>query len=187
MSKIGKAPVEIPKGVQIEVKNQTLSCKGPLGTLTLELGHGISAKVENNHVTMSRSGDEKLARAMHGTSRALVANMVEGVTKGYSKQLEIVGVGYKAVIQGKKLALTVGFANTLEIPIPAGVKVELPDQTHVNLSGTDKCIVGQFAANIRSLRKPEPYKGKGVRYVGEQVRRKAGKAAAGAGAAPAKK
>ncbi len=187
MSRIGKAPVEIPKGVTMEVKGQTVTCKGPLGSLTLELHHGISAKVEGSALTFTRSSEDKLSRAMHGTNRALAQNMVEGVTKGFTKQLEIVGVGYKAVLQGKKLALTVGFANVIEVAIPNGVKVDVPDPNHVNLSSMDKCLVGQLASNIRAARKPEPYKGKGVRYLNEQIRRKAGKAAAGAGAAPAKK
>jgi len=165
---------------------RTLVCKGPKGTTKLPLADGITAKVAANTVFIERANDEKPARAMHGTTRALVANMVVGVTKGYSKSLEIVGVGYRAVLQGKKVVLNVGFANTIEVLIPDGLTVTVPDQTHVNVTGVDKAAVGQLAADIRAARKPEPYKGKGVRYSDEIVRRKAGKSAA-AGAAGAKK
>lgn len=186
MSRIGKQPVALPQGVQMTLDGRTLVCKGPKGTTKLPLAEGLTAKVEAGKVVIERASDEKQARAMHGTTRALVANMVEGVTKGYSKSLEIVGVGYRAQIQGKKVILNVGFANTIEVAIPDGVTVAVPDQTHVNVSGVDKALVGQTAADIRAARKPEPYKGKGVRYANEVVRRKAGKAAA-AGAAGAKK
>ncbi len=184
MSRIGKQPVDIPKGVDAKVDGQSITCKGPLGTLRIPLGEGLTAKVDGGKVVVERSDDSKALRAMHGTVRALVANAVEGVTKGYKKSLEVHGVGYKAVLQGKKIALNVGFANTLTVDIPDGVKVEIPDPTKtptvINVSGPDKQLVGQVAADIRSTRKPEPYKGKGVRYSNEQVRRKAGKAAAGA-------
>ncbi len=180
MSRIGKQPVDIPKGVEAKVDGKAITCKGPLGTLRIQLGDGLTAKVDAGKVVVERSDDSKALRAMHGTVRALVANAVEGVTKGYKKSLEVVGVGYKAVLQGKKVALNVGFANTLHVDIPEGVKVEIPDPNHVNVSGPDKQLVGQVAADIRAARKPEPYKGKGVRYSDEQVRRKPGKAAAGA-------
>jgi large subunit ribosomal protein L6 len=183
MSRIGKAPVELPQGVQVSIEGQpgaesgqTLVCKGPKGSLRLPLDQGLSAKVEGGKVLVERHADSKLARAMHGTTRALVSNMVEGVTRGFSKKLEIVGVGYGAVLKGKTLALNVGFANTIEVAIPEGVTVQLADPTHLEVSGPDKQAVGQIAADIRAARKPEPYKGKGVRYVGEFVRRKAGKA-----------
>ncbi len=182
MSRIGKIPVALPQGVQVAVTGQQLSCKGPKGTLQLTLTEGISAQVENSNVVVTRASDDLHLKAMHGTTRALVKNMVKGVTDGYSKQLEIVGVGYKAVLQGKKLNLTVGFANIIEVEIPAGVTVTLPDPTKVTVSGCDKELVGRLAADIRAARKPEPYKGKGVRYAGEVVRKKAGKSAAGAGA-----
>jgi len=186
VSRIGKQPVAIPQGVQMALDGRTLVCKGPKGTTKLALAEGISAKVEAGTVVIERAGEEKLVRSMHGTTRALVANMVEGVTKGYSRNLEIVGVGYRAQLQGKKVVLNVGFANSIEVVIPDGITVTLPDQTHVSVTGVDKALVGQMAANIRAARKPEPYKGKGVRYADEIVRRKAGKAAA-AGAAGAKK
>jgi large subunit ribosomal protein L6 len=186
MSRIGKQPVAIPQGVQFTLDGRTLVCKGPKGTTKLALAEGISAKIEGGKVLIERGNDEKPARAMHGTTRALVANMVEGVTKGYAKSLEIVGVGYRAQVKGKTVVLNVGFANSIEVAIPDGVTIAVPDQNHVNISGVDKALVGQVAANIRAARKPEPYKGKGVRYVDEIVRRKAGKAAA-AGSAGAKK
>ena len=178
MSRIGKAPVDLPKGVEVKVNGQDLVCKGPKGSLTVAMGTGISAKVEGAKVTVERAEDTKLLRALHGTTRALLNNAVEGVTKGYSRKLEIVGVGYKAILQGKKLALNVGFANTLHVMIPDGITVLLSDPTHVEVTGLDKQMVGQVAADIRAARKPEPYKGKGVRYADEVVRRKAGKATA---------
>ncbi len=181
MSRIGKAPVALPKGVEVKVEGQKLTCKGPKGSLSLALTDGITAVVDKGNVVFTRTEDTKHLRAMHGTSRATLSNMVEGVTNGFSKKLEIVGVGYKAVMQGKKLALNVGFANTIEVAIPEGVQIKLPDPNHVEVSGLDKQLVGQVAANIRAARKPEPYKGKGVRYSDEVVRRKAGKANATAG------
>lgn len=187
MSRIGKQPVAIPQGVQVSLDGRTLVCKGPKGTTKLALVTGVNAKVESGKVLLERIGDEKQTRAMHGTTRALIANMVEGVTKGYSKSLEIVGVGYRAQLQGKKLVLNVGFANSIEVAIPEGITITVPDQTHVNVAGVDKALVGQIAADIRAARKPEPYKGKGVRYIDEVVRRKAGKAAAAGAAGAAKK
>lgn len=181
MSRIGKAPVTLPKGVEVKVDGQQLICKGPKGSLSLALMDGISATVDKGNVVFTRKEDTKILRAMHGTTRATLSNMVEGVTNGFSKKLEIVGVGYKAVMQGKKLALNVGFANTIEVAIPDGVQIKLPDPNHVEVTGLDKQLVGQVAANIRAARKPEPYKGKGVRYIDEVVRRKAGKANATAG------
>ena len=181
MSRIGKAPVTLPKGVEVKVDGQQLTCKGPKGSLSIALMEGITAAVDKGNVIFTRVEDTKILRSMHGTSRAILSNMVEGVTNGFSKKLEIVGVGYKAVMQGKKLALNVGFANTIEVQIPDGVQIKLPDPNHVEVTGLDKQLVGQVAANIRAARKPEPYKGKGVRYSDEVVRRKAGKANATAG------
>jgi large subunit ribosomal protein L6 len=186
MSRIGKLPLELPQGVQASVNGQALAVKGPKGTLTLPVYEGIKVTVTGNKVVFERSEDTKLLRAMHGTTRALAKNAVEGVTKGYSKSLEIVGVGYKATLLDKKLALNVGFANTIEVAIPDGVTVVVPDVNHVNVTGLDKNAVGQMAANIRAVRKPEPYKGKGIRYVGEFVRKKAGKSATAGAAAPKK-
>ena len=178
MSRIGKQPVVVPAGVKVDVAGKQVSVEGPLGKLQwdfpeeLHIEHDVAGK----QVLITRSSDERQARALHGLGRALVQNMVVGVTKGYEKRLEIVGVGYLAAILKDVLQLRVGFANEIQLPIPAGLKVTCPDQTHVIIKGSDKQMVGQFAAEVRSVRKPEPYKGKGVRYEGEVVRRKAGKA-----------
>jgi large subunit ribosomal protein L6 len=176
MSRIGKAPVSIPKGVKASVAGGALSVEGPLGKLEQHLHPAVTVAVDGGTLTVSRDGDGRLARSVHGLTRALAANMVEGVTKGFEKKLEIVGVGYLAAIQKNVLQLRVGFANELQITIPPGLTVTCPDQTHITIKGIDKQLVGQFAAEVRSLRKPEPYKGKGIRYENEQVRRKAGKA-----------
>ncbi|MGC4001643.1 MAG: 50S ribosomal protein L6 [Pirellulales bacterium] len=178
MSRIGKLPVTIPAGVKVAVNGSTVNVEGPKGKLSqefhplakLELGEG------GKSVVVSRKDESRLGRSVHGLVRALIANMVEGVTKGFEKKLEIVGVGYLAAISGTTLQLRVGFANEIHHPIPKELKVTCPDQTHVVIQGIDKQLVGQFAAEVRASRKPEPYKGKGVRYEGEQVRRKAGKA-----------
>jgi large subunit ribosomal protein L6 len=185
MSRIGKQPLELPQGVQAAISDRTLSLKGPKGSLSLTIGAGVKASVQGNKVVFERTEESQHARAMHGTTRALARNAVEGVSKGYSRSLEIIGVGYKATLTGRKLALNVGFANTIEVAIPENVTVAVPDATHIHVTGADKYAVGQLAANIRAVRKPEPYKGKGIRYIGEVVRKKAGKAA-GAGAAAAK-
>lgn len=179
MSRIGKQPVTVPSGVKIGLTGQEISVEGPLGKLSIELRPEIAAKFDEGakQVIISRADDSRQARALHGLSRALIQNMVVGVTKGYEKKLEIVGVGYLAAIQKGVLQLRVGFANEIQKPIPAGLTVTCPDQTHVVIKGSDKQMVGQFAAEVRAVRKPEPYKGKGVRYEGEQVRRKAGKTA----------
>jgi len=178
MSRIGKAPVPLPKGVKAAVQDGTLVVEGPLGRLSQRIHPAVSVAIDQaaGLLTVTRSGDHRLARSVHGLTRALAANMVEGVSKGYEKKLEIVGVGYLAALQKDVLQLRVGFANELQVPIPPGLTVTCPDQTHVTIKGIDKQLVGQFAAEVRSLRKPEPYKGKGIRYENEQVRRKAGKA-----------
>jgi len=178
MSRIGKQPVAVPSGVKIGLAGQVISVEGPLGRLSFELRPEIAAKYDEGakQVVLARADDSRQARALHGLSRALIQNMVVGVTKGYEKKLEIVGVGYLAAIQKGVLQLRVGFANEIQKPIPAGLTVTCPDQTHVVIRGSDKQMVGQFAAEVRAVRKPEPYKGKGVRYDGEVVRRKAGKA-----------
>jgi large subunit ribosomal protein L6 len=178
MSRIGKAPVQIPKGVKVAVESGTLKVEGPLGKLEQRLHPAVSVEVDQarNALSVSRADDNRISRSVHGLTRALIANMVEGVEKGFEKKLEIVGVGYLAAIQNNVLQLRVGFANELHVPIPKGLTVSCPDQTHVTVKGIDKQQVGQFAAEVRALRKPEPYKGKGIRYENEQVRRKAGKA-----------
>ena len=178
MSRIGKAPIAIPKGVKVASAAGTVTVEGPLGKLEHRVHPAVSVAVDPAAavVTVTRSSDGRLARSVHGLTRALIANMVEGVSKGYEKKLEIVGVGYLAALQKDVLQLRVGFANELQVKIPAGLTVTCPDQTHVHIKGIDKQLVGQFAAEVRALRKPEPYKGKGIRYENEQVRRKAGKA-----------
>ncbi|MFM7205211.1 MAG: 50S ribosomal protein L6 [Planctomycetaceae bacterium] len=178
MSRIGKAPVSIPKGVKASVSGRTLMVEGPLGALEHPLHPSVAVEVDAaaGILRVSRDGDGQLARSVHGLTRALASNMVEGVSKGFEKKLEIVGVGYLAAIQKNVLQLRVGFANELQVTIPQGLQVTCPDQTHITIKGIDKQLVGQFAAEVRSLRKPEPYKGKGIRYENEQVRRKAGKA-----------
>jgi large subunit ribosomal protein L6 len=178
MSRIGKAPVPLPKGVKASVNNGVIVVEGALGKLEhrLHAAVGVTVDAAAGQVVVTRCDDGRIARSVHGLTRALVANMVEGVSKGYEKKLEIVGVGYLAALQKDVLQLRVGFANELQVPIPKGLTVTCPDQTHVTIKGIDKQAVGQFAAEVRALRKPEPYKGKGIRYENEQVRRKAGKA-----------
>lgn len=178
MSRIGKKPVAIPSGVKVSVADQTVSVEGKLGKLDFEFRPEVNVQVdeEAKQVVITRNGDERAARALHGLTRAIIQNMVVGVTEGYEKRLEIVGVGYLAALKGQVLQLRVGFANEIEVPIPQGLEVTCPDQQHVSVKGIDKQMVGQFAAQVRAVRKPEPYKGKGIRYEGEQIRRKAGKA-----------
>ncbi|MFN7812651.1 MAG: 50S ribosomal protein L6 [Planctomycetia bacterium] len=178
MSRIGKTPIAIPKGVKAAIEAGTLKVEGPLGKLEHRMHPAVTVAIDPaaGLITVARSSDGRLARSVHGLTRALAANMVEGVSKGYEKKLEIVGVGYLAALQKDVLQLRVGFANELQVKIPSGLTVTCPDQTHVHIKGIDKQLVGQFAAEVRALRKPEPYKGKGIRYENEQVRRKAGKA-----------
>lgn len=177
MSRIGKKPVTITGGAKVAVQGRTINVEGPLGKLSWEHRPEVSVKIDGDQVIVERANDEREARALHGLTRALIDNMVEGVTKGFEKRLEIVGVGYLAAIKGDVLQLRVGFANEIHKKIPKGLKVTCPDQTHVVISGCDKQLVGQFAAEVRAARKPEPYKGKGIRYQGEQVKIKPGKSA----------
>jgi len=177
MSRIGKKPVPVLDGVKVSVSGRTVNVEGPKGKLTWEHHADVEVKVDGKLVQVSRKSEERLARALHGLTRALINNMIIGVKQGYEKKLEIVGVGYLAALKGKILQLRVGLANELQRPIPEGLVVTVPDQTHITIQGCDKQMVGQFAAEIRSLRKPEPYKGKGVRYAGEHIKLKPGKAA----------
>jgi len=179
MSRIGKKPVPIPDGVKVSVADREITVEGKLGKLQYRHRPEISVAVdaERKAVVCSRGSDEREVRAYHGLTRALVRNMVIGVSEGYEKKLEIQGVGYLGAVQGKTLQLRVGFANEVHKPIPPGLTVTCPDQTHIVIKGIDKQQVGEFAAEVRAIRKPEPYKGKGIRYDGEQVRRKAGKTA----------
>ncbi|MCX5763814.1 MAG: 50S ribosomal protein L6 [Gemmatimonadetes bacterium] len=176
MSRIGKLPIEIPAGVTITVKGSAVTVKGPKGELHRVLNSQISVSVEGTVCTVTRPSDEPVHKSLHGLSRTLVANMVEGVTKGFVKQLEITGVGYKAEVKPYGLLMSLGYSHTIEVKAPKGISLTAPQPTNVFVSGADKEIVGQVAAEIRSLRKPEPYKGKGVKYAGEVIRRKAGKA-----------
>jgi large subunit ribosomal protein L6 len=178
MSRIGKLPVSVPDGVKVHLSDRTIEVEGPKGKLAMSFRPEITVSFDpaNKRIVVQRDGDERQSRALHGLTRALIQNMVVGVTKGYEKRLEIVGVGYLGAVQGNVLQIRAGFANEVHKQIPAGLKVTCPDQTHVVIQGTDKQLVGQFAAEVRAIRKPEPYKGKGIRYEGEQVRRKAGKA-----------
>jgi large subunit ribosomal protein L6 len=176
MSRIGKLPISIPKGVSVTVNGHAVTVKGPKGELHRTMHPEIGVAVEGEVCTVSRPSDDPRHKALHGLSRTLVANMVEGVTKGYSKQLEITGVGYKAEARAYGLQLALGFSHPIEYRAPTGIKLTAPQPTQVLIEGPDKQMVGQVAAEIRALRKPEPYKGKGVKYAGEVVRRKAGKA-----------
>ena len=176
MSRIGRKPVPVPNGVTVTVNGPAITVKGPKGELSRKLHPDMQVKVENGTVTVDRPSDEDRHRALHGLTRSLIANMVEGVTQGYKKQLEITGVGYKAEVKPFGLQLALGFSHPVEYRAPAGIKLTAPQPTAVVIEGADKEKVGQVAAEIRALRKPEPYKGKGVKYQGEQVRRKAGKA-----------
>lgn len=196
MSRIGKKPVEIPGGVKVNVSGATVQVGGPKGNLSFALPGGVSARVDGGQLVLERPGDDNRSRALHGLSRALVANMIQGVSKGYEIALEIYGTGYSCRVQGKQLLLNVGFMGRgygktaqFVIDIPDGLKVDVDVQAargenepaKFRVSGADKQAVGQFAAEVRKLRKPEPYKGKGIRYAGEHVRRKAGKVFAGGG------
>ena len=177
MSRIGKAPIAVPAGVDVKVDGRTISVKGPKGTLERQIPGTITISQDGDTLVCERPNDENKTKAMHGLTRSLVNNMVIGVTDGFTKNLEIVGVGYRAEAQGPGgLRLNLGFSHSVDVKAPEGITFEVPAQTQVIVSGIDKEVVGQVAANIRSIRKPEPYKGKGVRYAGERVVRKAGKA-----------
>ena len=176
MSRIGKLPIAVPAGVTISIAGSAVTVKGPKGELHRTFHSEIGVTVEGSVVTVTRPSDDPRHKSLHGLSRTLVANMVEGVTKGYSKQLEIVGVGYKAEVKPFGLQLALGFSHQIQYKAPKGIKLTAPVPTQVLIEGADKEIVGQVAAEIRALRKPEPYKGKGVKYAGEVIRRKAGKA-----------
>ena len=175
MSRIGKLPIGIPKGVTVSVEDHTVRVKGPKGELTRIVAQDIGVAVENDTIKVTRPSDESNHKALHGLTRTLIANMVEGVTKGYQKQLEISGVGYRAAVQGKKLQLQLGFSHDVSYPIPDGIGIVCEKPTMITVSGIDRQLVGQVAAEIRSFYPPEPYKGKGVRYLGEHVVRKEGK------------
>ena len=178
MSRIGNKVIIVPAGVTVTVGEANLvTVKGPKGTLSFQFSDRVTIEQENKNISIKRESDINNDRKLHGTTRALLANMVTGVSIGFTKSLEIIGVGYRASIDGKKLVINAGYSHLVELQIPEGVAVALPKNTEVILSGADKQVVGEFAANIRAIRKPEPYKGKGIRYKGEAVRRKEGKTA----------
>ncbi|MEI5909209.1 50S ribosomal protein L6 [Bacillus spongiae] len=175
MSRVGKKPVEVPAGVTVTIEANTVTVKGPKGELSRTFNQDMKVELEGNVVNVTRPSDNKEHRALHGTTRALIANMVEGVSKGFEKSLELIGVGYRAQKQGKNLILNVGYSHPVEMEPEKGIEIEVPSNTKVIVKGTDKERVGALAANIRQVRPPEPYKGKGIRYEGEYVRRKEGK------------
>jgi large subunit ribosomal protein L6 len=178
MSRIGNKPVALPSGVEVIVaENNLITVKGPKGELSRTFSPNLGFSIEGNVVTITRPNDNKENKMIHGTTRALLNNMVVGVSEGFKRELEIIGVGYRAQKQGEKLVLSAGYSHPVELVAPQGVTVEVPTQTSVIVTGIDKQVVGEFAANIRSVRAPEPYKGKGIRYKGEYVRRKEGKKA----------
>jgi large subunit ribosomal protein L6 len=175
MSRIGKKPIVVPSGVEIKVAGSTVSVKGPLGKLDWSLAQGVSVAVDQGQIIVSRSGDDRKLRALHGLVRAELNNMVHGVTKGYERSLEITGVGYKTQIQGRTMNFNVGYINPVVYQVPAGIDVKVDKQTLINVKGVDKRLVGQVAANLRAIKPPDVYKQKGVRYAGEKLRKKEGK------------
>lgn len=176
MSRVGKAPITLPSGVSVAIDGQKVKVKGPKGELQREFHERVSITEDDGVLTVSRENEERQSRALHGLSRALLANMVIGVSDGYKKELSIVGVGYRAALKGNTIDLQLGFSHPVSVDAPAGISFEVPEPTKIIVSGIDKEAVGQIASEIRAIRPPEPYKGKGIRYVGEYVRRKAGKA-----------
>ena len=175
MSRVGKIPIPVPSGVTVTTDGTTVTAKGPKGELVRKLSGGITAKVESGNLRIERAGNEAQDKALHGMYRSLLKGMVEGVAKGYERRLEVVGVSYQAAVEGHKLKLNVGFSHPVHLPIPKNIQVVCPSVTQIVVSGSDKQAVGEFAARVRRTRKPEPYKGKGVRYQGEQIVQKAGK------------
>ncbi|WP_040953110.1 50S ribosomal protein L6 [Gorillibacterium massiliense] len=176
MSRIGRKPIAVPNGVSVTMENTVITVKGPKGTLSRELHKDMKVNVEGDAITVERPSDNKLHRSLHGTTRSVVANMVSGVTEGFSKNLELVGVGYRANKNGDKLVLNVGYSHPVEIVPEAGIEFEVPAQNKITVRGIDKERVGATAAKVRSVREPEPYKGKGIKYEGERILRKEGKA-----------
>lgn len=175
MSRIGRKPITIPAGTKTEINGNTLTVSGPKGKLTRTFRGEVSLELNENILNVNRAGDSKLQRSLHGLSRTLVFNMVEGVTNGFTKSLELVGVGYRCQIQGKKLVIQVGYSHPVEIDPPEGIEIAIEGNNKVHVKGADKQLVGDLAAKIRAVRKPEPYKGKGIKYSFEKIRRKAGK------------
>ena len=181
MSRIGKKPIDVPRGASVEMQGATALVKGPKGTLRVPLPEGIRLERQDGHVTLGRDDDSRAP--LHGLSRSLLANAVKGVTDGFERHLDIVGIGYRAESKGSSVTFTLGYSHPMDFPLPAGIEVTVEKMTHLVVKGADKQQVGQVAAKIRGLRPPDPYKNKGVRYTGERLKKKVGKAAAGAGAA----
>jgi large subunit ribosomal protein L6 len=181
MSRIGRKPIAIPSGVDVHIDGSRVTVKGPRGSLEQTFHPAMALALEDGTLTVTRPSDERTHRSLHGLTRTLVANMVDGVTSGFEKRLEIVGVGYRAILKGSDLELALGFSHAVSFPAPPGIDFEVPAANRIVVRGIDKQLVGETAAKIRKIRKPEPYKGKGIRYEGEYVRKKAGKAAKGAG------
>jgi large subunit ribosomal protein L6 len=177
MSRVGRKPIQIPKGVRVEKSNGVIKVSGPKGELTAQVHPRIEVEISSDQILVRRKSDARIDKALHGLWRALINNMIVGVTEGYTKKLEIVGIGYRAELKGKALVLYLGYSHPIIFIPPNGVKIEVPQPTNIVVSGIDKQLVGQVAAKIRSFRPPEPYKGKGIRYEGEVIRMKAGKAA----------
>ena len=177
MSRIGNKPITLPQGVTCTVNGQTVEVKGPKGTLSMTAHDSMTVKVDESTVVVERPTDTKQDKALHGTTRALIQNMAIGVSEGYTKKLQMIGVGYRAQVQGKKIVVSAGYSNPVELDIPEGIAVDIVKNTEISVTGIEKQVVGEFAANIRAIRKPEPYLGKGIRYVDEYVRRKEGKTA----------
>ena len=177
MSRIGKRVLTIPENVNVEVNGQKVTVKGPKGELSLDLIKTIEVKVNDKELTVEKLKEDKFTNQMHGTTNANIANMIKGVSEGYKKALEIVGVGYRFNVQGNTLTINAGYSHPVKLDVPEGITVKANSNTEIEIEGIDKCAVGEFAANIRKVRAPEPYKGKGIKYVGEQIRRKVGKKA----------
>jgi large subunit ribosomal protein L6 len=177
MSRVGKKPIPIPQGVKIQLDGMTVRAEGPKGKLSQVVPAGLTPRVADGTLVIERNDEDRRVRALHGLARALVANMVTGVTTGFERRLEIVGIGYRAQMQGKSIQLALGYSHPVLFPLPDGVTAEIDRQTAITLRGPDKAVLGQTAAKLRALRKPDPYKGKGIRYAGEAVRRKVGKKA----------
>lgn len=179
MSRVGRKPIPIPSGIDVKVDKNSVSVKGPKGQLKQDFHPRIGINIDAGNILVSRSSDDKLDRSLHGLTRSIISNMITGVTKGYEKALEISGVGYRAQVQGRSLMLTLGFSHPVEFKLPEGIDAAVDKQTNITIKGIDKYLVGQVAANIRGLKPPEPYKGKGIKYSDEVVRRKEGKAGKG--------
>ncbi len=177
MSRVGLVPIPVPDGVDVSIEGNLVKVKGPKGELRRHVHRDMNVSLEDGKVIVRRPSENRLHKSLHGLTRTLIANMVEGVTKGYQKNLELVGTGYRARKEGNKLVLTVGYSHPVEIQPPDGIEIQVPNPTTITVKGNDKELVGQVAAKIRAVRKPEPYLGKGIRYAGERVRRKEGKAA----------